>query len=151
MTVSNLPAARLAIALLVSGCAPPAPEKSEPAPDTVLRARADGLTRLGVKTTLEQEGSQVVANVSNGGGQPVCISSASWPTGALMLDHFTVTNGDDVVPYSGPLSSVLSSETLRLEPGQTWTLQIDLRSYYSTDWRTAQVRDFWAPFYVCEP
>ena len=151
VTGSNLLTVSLAISVLVSGCAPPSPEQSEATRNVVWHERVSILTRTGVKATLEQEGSRVVAKVSNGGEQPVCISKASWPTGALMLDHFRVTNGGVVVPYSGPLASVLSSETLRLDPGETWTLQSDLMGYYSTDWRTAQVSDFWAPFYPCEP
>lgn len=151
MTGPQLLTLGLALTLLVTGCAPPSPEPSEATRNIVWHERVSVLTRIGVKTTLEQEGSRVVVQVSNGGGQPVCIASASWPDGGLMLDHLRVTNGDVVVPYSGPLASVLSSETLRLDPGQTWTLRSDLSGYYSTDWRTAQVSDFWAPFYVCEP
>lgn len=142
---------RAACLLAVCACSAEDSGQSRTAQEEVWEANAEELTRLGLEVTLSQDGSQIVVSVSNNTGEPVCIGSSGWPSNIMGLDHFKVTDGDVIVPYSGPLNSVLSEKTLRLEPDQRWTLRIDLSGAYAADWRKARIDSFWAPFYECNP
>ena len=139
-----------ALALVVASCSQQTAERSPEMREEVWQARNDILVQLGLATTLSQDRSRVVVRVSNMSQTPVCITSLSWPSNAVGLDHFKVSDADGLVEYQGALYSVIGDEVLMLQPGQTWTLSLDLSPYYGTDWQKAQVNSFWAPFYECE-
>jgi hypothetical protein len=112
-------------------------------------ARSSELAELGVAVSLAQYGSQVEVTATNRSERAVCIGSTSWPGKRQGLDHFQILEEGVTVPYAGALNVVLADETLRLEPGEGWTIRTDLKALYRADWRKARVVSFWAPFHEC--
>lgn len=110
---------------------------------------AEQLARLGLGVSLSRDGPNVAVSVTNNSEKAVCIGRSGWPTQTLGLDHFKVSDGETIVAYSGPLNSVINDPVLKLKPHQTWTLRTHLEEAYRTDWRTARVEAFWAPFSDC--